>query len=180
MKSSYSFEDRCTDRQMESISECTLKGLSKDMTLVATKVENQLATRKTIYLPRYTSIINLLQIQGAPGKIIQLSSHRVIILNIGSMFAFFFFLRLASLKCRTPCLVKRIFHAVKLCPQTPPIDKREIGDAAIPGERRMHTLKFFEKKYQIFGSPRCHRSCSTREDFSLDVSITNVGLISTN
>ena len=38
------------------------------------------------------------------------------------------------------CLpVKRIFPAVKLRPQTPPIDKREIGDAAIPGERRIHT-----------------------------------------
>ena len=28
---------------------------------------------------------------------------------------------------------------VKLRPQTPPIDKREIGDAVIPGERRIHT-----------------------------------------
>ena len=38
------------------------------------------------------------------------------------------------------CLsVKRIFPAVKLRPQTPPTDKREIGDAAIPGERRIHT-----------------------------------------
>ena len=38
------------------------------------------------------------------------------------------------------CLpVKRIFPAVKLRPQTPPIEKREIGDAAIPGERRIHT-----------------------------------------
>ena len=38
------------------------------------------------------------------------------------------------------CLpVKRIFPAVKLCPQTPPIDKKEIGDATIPGERRIHT-----------------------------------------
>ena len=27
-----------------------------------------------------------------------------------------------------------IFPAIKLRPQTPPIDKREIGDAAIPGE----------------------------------------------
>ena len=27
---------------------------------------------------------------------------------------------------------KRIFPAIKLHPQTPPIDKREIGDAAIP------------------------------------------------
>ena len=35
--------------------------------------------------------------------------------------------------------MKRIFPAVKLGPQTPPIDKREIGDAAIPGERRIHT-----------------------------------------
>ena len=38
--------------------------------------------------------------------------------------------------------VKRIFPAVKLRPQTPPIediDKREIGDAAIPGECRIHT-----------------------------------------
>ena len=35
--------------------------------------------------------------------------------------------------------VKKIFPAVKLRPQTPPIDKREIGDAAIPGERRIHT-----------------------------------------
>ena len=35
--------------------------------------------------------------------------------------------------------MKRIFPAVKLRPQTPPIDKREIGDAAIPGEHRIHT-----------------------------------------
>ena len=34
---------------------------------------------------------------------------------------------------------KRIFPAIKLRPQTPPIDKRELGDAAIPGERRIHT-----------------------------------------
>ena len=33
------------------------------------------------------------------------------------------------------CLpVKRNFPAVKLRPQNPPIDKREIGDAAIPGK----------------------------------------------
>ena len=31
------------------------------------------------------------------------------------------------------------FPAVKLRPQTPPIVKRELGDAAIPGERRIHT-----------------------------------------
>ena len=38
------------------------------------------------------------------------------------------------------CLsVKRIFPAVKLRPHSPPIDKREIGDAAVPGERTMHT-----------------------------------------
>ena len=41
------------------------------------------------------------------------STHSFIILNRGSMF------------------VKRIFPAVKLRPQTPPIDKREIKDAAI-------------------------------------------------
>ena len=35
--------------------------------------------------------------------------------------------------------MKRTFPAVKYHPQTPPIDKREIGDAAIPGERRIHT-----------------------------------------
>ena len=35
--------------------------------------------------------------------------------------------------------MKKIFPAVKLRPQIPPIDKREIGDAAIPGERRIHT-----------------------------------------
>ena len=35
--------------------------------------------------------------------------------------------------------MKRIFPAVELRPQTPPIDKREIGDAAIPEERRIHT-----------------------------------------
>ena len=35
--------------------------------------------------------------------------------------------------------MKRIFPAVELRPQTPPTDKREIGDAAIPGERRIHT-----------------------------------------
>ena len=35
--------------------------------------------------------------------------------------------------------MKRIFPAVKLRPQTPPIDKREIGDAVILGERRIHT-----------------------------------------
>ena len=28
---------------------------------------------------------------------------------------------------------------VELRPQTPPMDKREIGDVAIPGERRIHT-----------------------------------------
>ena len=33
----------------------------------------------------------------------------------------------------------KIFPAVKLRPQTPLIDKREIGDAAIPGKRRIHT-----------------------------------------
>ena len=31
MKSRYSFEDRGTDRRMESISECTLKDLSNDI-----------------------------------------------------------------------------------------------------------------------------------------------------
>ena len=31
MKASYSFEDRGTDRQTESISECTLKDLSNDI-----------------------------------------------------------------------------------------------------------------------------------------------------
>ena len=37
------------------------------------------------------------------------------------------------------CLpVKRIFFFVELRPQTPPINKREIGDAAIAGERRIH------------------------------------------
>ena len=36
--------------------------------------------------------------------------------------------------------MKRIFPAVKLRPQTPPMDKREIGNAAIPGELRMHTF----------------------------------------
>ena len=41
MKSSYSFEDRGTDRQAESISERALKDLSNDI------------ARKTIYLPRY-------------------------------------------------------------------------------------------------------------------------------
>ena len=35
--------------------------------------------------------------------------------------------------------MKRIFPAVKLRPQTPPIDKREIGVAAIPGNRRIYT-----------------------------------------
>ena len=35
---------------------------------------------------------------------------------------------------------------------------------------------FFEKKIQIFWFP----CCSTREDLSVDVSITNVGLILTN
>ena len=39
MKSSYSFEDRGTDRQTESISERALKDLSNDI------------ARKTIYLP---------------------------------------------------------------------------------------------------------------------------------
>ena len=38
------------------------------------------------------------------------------------------------------CLpVKKIFLAVMLRPQTPHIDKREIRDAAIHGERRIHT-----------------------------------------
>ena len=36
-------------------------------------------------------------------------------------------------------------------------------------------LNFFEKKNQITGFP----CCSTREDISIDVSITNVGLILT-
>ena len=47
-----------------------------------------------------------------------------------------------TIKRKQVCLpVKRIFPAVKLRPQTPrpPIDKREIGDAAIGGERRIHT-----------------------------------------
>ena len=35
--------------------------------------------------------------------------------------------------------MKIIFPAVKLRPQTPPIDKREIEDAAIPEERRIQT-----------------------------------------
>ena len=35
--------------------------------------------------------------------------------------------------------MKRIFPAVKLRLQTPLIDKREIGNAAIPGERRIYT-----------------------------------------
>ena len=35
--------------------------------------------------------------------------------------------------------VKRIFLAVKLRPQNPPIDKRETGNAEIPEERRIHT-----------------------------------------
>ena len=35
--------------------------------------------------------------------------------------------------------MKRIFPAVKLRPQTTPVEKREIGDAAIPMERRIHT-----------------------------------------
>ena len=38
------------------------------------------------------------------------------------------------------CLpVKRIFSFVKRRPQTPPIDKREIGYTAISGERRIYT-----------------------------------------
>ena len=36
--------------------------------------------------------------------------------------------------------MKRIFPAVKLRPQTPPIDKREIGDTAIPEEFRLSPL----------------------------------------
>ena len=35
--------------------------------------------------------------------------------------------------------MKRIFPAVKLRPQTPRIDKKETGDAAIPEERKIHT-----------------------------------------
>ena len=35
--------------------------------------------------------------------------------------------------------MKRIFPAVKLRPQTRPIEKREIGDTAIPGEGRIYT-----------------------------------------
>ena len=35
--------------------------------------------------------------------------------------------------------MKKIFPAVKLRLQTPPIDKGETGDAAFPGERRIHT-----------------------------------------
>ena len=41
---------------------------------------------------------------------------------------------------RVYCLpVKRIFSAAKLRPQTPLIDKREIGDIAIHGESSIHT-----------------------------------------
>ena len=40
---------------------------------------------------------------------------------------------------------------------------------------KIRISNFFEKKIQIFGIP----SCSTREDLSIDVSITNVGLILT-
>ena len=61
-------------------------------------------------------------------------SHRVIILNRGIMFAI---------------LEKRIFPAVKLSPQTPPIDKREIEDAAIPGERRIYTSPSAQKTRAI-------------------------------
>ena len=47
------------------------------------------------------------------------------------------------------------------------------------GVRTKFNLVIFElflKKIQIFGFP----CCSTREDLSIDVSITNVGLILTN
>ena len=40
---------------------------------------------------------------------------------------------------------------------------------------KIRISNFFEKKIQILGFP----SCSTREDLSTDVSITNVGLILT-
>ena len=52
------------------------------------------------------------------------SNHRIIILNKGK---------------HVYIPVKRIFPAVKLCLQTPPIDKREIGDAAFP-ENAEYTL----------------------------------------
>ena len=50
--------------------------------------------------------------------------HRVIILNRGSLFAFQW---------------REFSTTVELHPETPPIDKRVIGNAAIPGERRIHT-----------------------------------------
>ena len=65
---------------------------------------------------------NIILVSSIPNKYF---NHRVIILNRGIMIAF--------------QLVKRISPAVKLRPQTLPIDKREIGDGAIPGERRIQT-----------------------------------------
>ena len=52
-KSRYSFEDRSTDRQTLRVQNV----LSKTFQMIydtPIKAENQLATRKTIYLPRYT------------------------------------------------------------------------------------------------------------------------------
>ena len=45
----------------------------------------------------------------------------------------------------------------------------------ISAQVKIRISNFFEKKNQIFGFP----CCSTREDLSIDVSITNVGLILT-
>ena len=42
------------------------------------------------------------------------------------------------------------------------------------GVRTKFNFKLFLKKIQLFG----FQCCSTREDLSIDVSITNVGLIS--
>ena len=49
---------------------------------------------------------------------------------------------------------------------------RKLG---VQTEFNLVNFELFEKKNQIFGFP----CCSTREDLSIDVSITNVGLILT-
>ena len=51
-------------------------------------------------------------------------AHRVIILNRGSMFAFQW---------------REFSTPLSSAPQTPPIYKREIGEATIPWERKIHT-----------------------------------------
>ena len=67
MKSRYLFEDRGTDKRTESISECTLKDLSNDMTRLP-KLKISWQQEK-----QYTSPIIL----GGGGGIIRIDKHTV-------------------------------------------------------------------------------------------------------